>query len=66
MFKRRVGIVLVAVLALGLGAALAAQDLLDSALIPKYEAGLVIPPSMPARAKLFFVDYYEIAVRQFQ
>ena len=66
MFKRRVGIVLVAVLALGLGAALAAQELLDSALIPKYQAGLVIPPSMPARTKLFFLDYYEIAVRQFQ
>jgi len=56
MFKRRVGIVLVAVLALGLGAALAAQELLDSASIPKYQAGLVIPPAMPARAKLFFLD----------
>ncbi len=66
MFKRRVGIVLVAVLALGLGAALAAQELLDSASIPKYQAGLVIPPAMPARAKLFFLDYYEIAVRQFK
>jgi spore coat protein A, manganese oxidase len=34
--------------------------------IPKYLNELVIPPSMPAKFKSKFFDYYEIAVRQFQ
>jgi FtsP/CotA-like multicopper oxidase with cupredoxin domain len=54
-----------AVLALGLGSALLAQDVLDPTIIPKYEAALVIPPAMPAALKTFFLDYYEIAMRQF-
>jgi len=66
MFRRSLGLVLAAVLALGFGAELAAQDPLDATLIPKYASALVVPPAMPAKAKLFFVDYYEIAVRQFQ
>ena len=44
---------------------------LDPALISKYQAPLVIPPAMPPTATLTGptngpIDYYEIAVRQFQ
>lgn len=44
---------------------------LDPASIPKYEAPLVIPPAMPRVSKIPMpgrktVDYYEIAVRQFE
>jgi FtsP/CotA-like multicopper oxidase with cupredoxin domain len=39
---------------------------LDPTTIPKYSAPLVIPPAMPAKAKSYSLDYYEIAVRQFQ
>jgi FtsP/CotA-like multicopper oxidase with cupredoxin domain len=39
---------------------------LDPTTIPKYSAPLVIPPAMPARVKSHSLDYYEIAVRQFQ
>ena len=44
---------------------------LDPARIPKYETPLVIPPAMPRTASSprqgdKSVDYYEIAVRQFQ
>ncbi len=44
---------------------------LDPTSIPKYVAPLVIPPAMPRTSKLTVrggknVDYYEIAVRQFQ
>lgn len=66
-------------LALAIGLALAAPadaeplpgGSLDPTAIPKYEAPLVIPPVMPRTAKLprrggKNVDYYEIAVRQFE
>jgi len=39
---------------------------LDPTTIPKYSAPLVIPPAMPAKAKSYSLDYYEVAVRQFQ
>ena len=44
---------------------------LDSLSIPKYATPLVIPPAMPRTRKLTVrggknIDYYEIAVRQFQ
>ena len=39
---------------------------LDPASIPKYAAPLVIPPAMPISAINGGLDYYEIAVRQFQ
>lgn len=47
-----------------------AHNLMDAALIPKYQLPLVIPPAMPRTAKLNRrgeknIDYYEIAVRQF-
>ena len=39
--------------------------------VPKYQAPLIVPPAMPRTARLVqhggkSVDYYEIAVRQFQ
>jgi len=44
---------------------------LDPALIAKYQMPLIIPPAMPRTAKIPVrgarsIDYYEIAVRQFQ
>ena len=44
---------------------------LNPALLPKYVTPLVIPPAMPRTSKLVQrmgrpIDYYEIAVRQFQ
>lgn len=43
---------------------------LDPTTIPKYAAPLVIPPAMPMTSSFFehgkLVDYYEIAMRQFQ
>jgi FtsP/CotA-like multicopper oxidase with cupredoxin domain len=39
---------------------------LDPAGIPKYDLPLVIPPAMPMQAKTKKVDFYKIAVRQFQ
>jgi spore coat protein A, manganese oxidase len=44
---------------------------LDPTTIPKYKTRLVIPPAMPRTTKLTVrggknIDYYEIAVRQFQ
>jgi bilirubin oxidase len=44
---------------------------LDPTLIPKYVAPLVIPPAMPRTGRIVQrsdknIDYYEIAVRQFQ
>ena len=44
---------------------------LDPTTIPKYVAPLVVPPAMPRTSKLTVrggknIDYYEIAVRQFQ
>jgi spore coat protein A len=44
---------------------------LDPISIPKYQAPLVIPPAMPRTGKIKVrggknIDYYEIAVRQFQ
>jgi spore coat protein A len=44
---------------------------LDPTLLPKYVTPLVIPPAMPRTSKLRVkkdknIDYYEIAVRQFQ
>jgi len=39
---------------------------LDPASIPKYEMPLVIPPAMPPTGQIKSIDYYEIAVRQFQ
>ena len=44
---------------------------LDPTTIPKYAAPLVIPPAMPRTSKLAIqggknIDYYEIAVRQFE
>ena len=49
----------------------APEDALDPMMIPKYVDPLVIPPAMPRTAKLNqkggkSIDYYEIAVRQFQ
>ncbi len=46
-------------------------DILDPNLIPKYGQSLVIPPAMPKTTKALqkgspSVDYYEIAVRQFE
>lgn len=40
-------------------------------LIPKYQMPLIIPPAMPRTSKIVHrggknIDYYEIAVRQFQ
>ena len=48
-----------------------AAPVLDPATIPKYRTPLVIPPAMPRTRKLVRrggknVDYYEIAVRQFE
>ena len=47
-----------------------AQPLLDPAAIPMYVRPLVIPPAMPKTATITGqggpIDYYEIAVRQFQ
>jgi spore coat protein A, manganese oxidase len=47
------------------------QPGLDPLFIPKYKTPLVIPPAMPRTTKLRVrggknIDYYEIAVRQFQ
>jgi bilirubin oxidase len=50
------------------------QPTLDPTTIPKYEEPLVIPPAMPKTSNiieyrnrsLYFIEYYEIAVRQFQ
>lgn len=44
---------------------------LDPMSIPKYESPLVIPPAMPRTSEIMVsgdesIDYYEIAVRQFQ
>ena len=41
---------------------------LDPCTIPKYQTPLVIPPAMPMTSVIHSkpVDYYEIAVRQFQ
>jgi FtsP/CotA-like multicopper oxidase with cupredoxin domain len=39
---------------------------LDPTLIPKYQRPLVIPPAMPLSSNSGGVDYYQIAVRQFQ
>jgi spore coat protein A len=55
----------------GGGGALMPADTLDPASIPKYEEPLVIPPAIPRTSVLNMpkakkVDYYEIAVRQFQ
>jgi bilirubin oxidase len=51
--------------------AVAAHPSLDSASIPKYVMPLIIPPAMPMTGTVIQrengpVDYYEIAVRQFQ
>jgi spore coat protein A len=39
---------------------------LDPTTIPKYTEPLVIPPAMPKTSSTRKIDYYEIAVRQFQ
>src|SRR4029453_6740896 len=65
----------VSVLCMGLIAGLEsialAGDLLDPNTIPKYVEPLVIPPAMPRTGVIPMpgrkkIDYYEIAVRQFQ
>jgi FtsP/CotA-like multicopper oxidase with cupredoxin domain len=69
MFKRTAAVILSAVMAglVAVPAILSAgQDILDPMAIPMYVSPLVIPPAMPARAKARFLDYYEIAIRQFQ
>jgi bilirubin oxidase len=74
IFLKMVGFVFLAVLLIGLtfsyGPSALAQPLpggtLDPATVPKYVSLLVIPPAMPAKFKTNSLDYYEIAVRQFQ
>jgi FtsP/CotA-like multicopper oxidase with cupredoxin domain len=53
-------------LAVGQIPASAQSTPMDSNAITKYASGLVIPPSMPWKSKSKLMDYYEIAVRQFQ
>ncbi|MHC4917740.1 MAG: cupredoxin domain-containing protein, partial [Planctomycetota bacterium] len=53
------------------GSAPASADLLDPTSIPKYVDPLVIPPVMPVTSVIKVrggknIDYYEIAVREFQ
>ena len=56
----------VALLAAGSGPVFGQTEPMESSFIPKYMSPLVIPPSMPAKYKSKRLDYYEIAVRQFQ
>jgi len=70
MKKTSLAILMAALALVFAGAAFAAPlpgGTLDPLLIPKYVDQLVIPPSMPqSPAAVPGIDYYEIAVRQFQ
>lgn len=63
-------LLLAGLIVMRMGSQTAAGDVLDPTLIPKYVDPLVIPPPMPPTGVLNGagtpIDYYEIAVRQFQ